>query len=139
MLGLLVVSHGHLAEQLVDAVRTIVGDVEALESVSIGWHDKVEKSSKRIEDAIRRVERGRGVLVLTDMFGGTPTNLALTLHKRDSIEIVTGVNLPMLIKFTSLRESLELHEAAAQVAERGREAIQVASQLLQAQPGGESS
>jgi PTS system mannose-specific IIA component len=136
MLGLLVVSHGHLAEQLVDAARTIVGDVDAFEAVSIGWDDKVEKSSKRIEEGIKRVDRGRGVLILTDMFGGTPTNLALTLHEQDSIEIVTGVNLPMLIKFTSLRETLKLHDAAAQVAERGREAIQVASQLLQAQPDG---
>jgi PTS system mannose-specific IIA component len=138
MLGLLVVSHGHLAEQLVGAVRTIVGEVDALEAISIGWDDKVETSSKRIEDAIRNVDRGQGVLVLTDMFGGTPTNLALMLHEQDRIEIVTGVNLPMLIKFTSLRESAELHEAAAQVAERGREAIQVASQLLQAQPGEEN-
>jgi PTS system mannose-specific IIA component len=139
MLGLLVISHGQLAEQLVDAARMIVGDVDAFEAVTIGWHDKVEKSSKRIEEAIQRVDRGRGVLVLTDMFGGTPTNLALTLHEKDRIEIVTGVNLPMLIKFTSLRENLDLQEAAAKVADRGREAIQVASQLLQAQPGGESS
>jgi PTS system mannose-specific IIA component len=142
MLGLLVISHGRLAEQLVEAVRTIVGEVDALEAVSIGWNDEVDSSSKRIEEALKRVDRGAGVLVLTDMFGGTPTNLALTLHERDKIEIVTGVNLPMLIKFISLREELELHEAAGRIAEKGKEAIQVASHLLLARDndaaGGES-
>jgi PTS system mannose-specific IIA component len=130
MLGLLVISHGRLAEQLVEAVRTIVGEVDALEAVSIGWNDEVDDSGKRIAEGLKRVDRGKGVLVLTDMFGGTPTNLALTLHERDRIEIVTGVNLPMLIKFISLREELELHEAAGRIAEKGREAIQVASHLL---------
>jgi PTS system mannose-specific IIA component len=134
MLGLLVISHGRLAEELVNAVRTIVGPVEALEAVSIGWNDEVEASTKRIQEAIRRVDCGQGALLLTDMFGGTPTNLALALHDPGKIEIVTGVNLPMLIKFANLREQLELHEAAGRIAEQGREAIHVASHFLQA-PG----
>jgi len=142
MLGLLVVSHGRLAEELVNAVRTIVGPVEALEAVSIGWNDDVEESSRRIEAAARRVDCGQGVLLLTDMFGGTPTNLALSLHEQGRIEIVTGVNLPMLIKFANLREQLELQEAAERIAQQGREAIHVAAHYLQAperKSGGEES
>lgn len=134
MLGLLVISHGRLAEELVNAVRTIVGPVEALEAVSIGWNDEVEASTRRIKETIKRVDCGQGVLLLTDMFGGTPTNLALALHQPGKIEIVTGVNLPMLIKFANLREQLELHEAADRIADQGREAIHVASHFLQA-PG----
>ena len=130
MLGLLVVTHGRLAEELVNAARTIIGEVEGLEAVSIGWNVEVDESSQHIADAIRRVDSGQGVLVLTDMFGGTPTNLALSLHEPDKIEIVTGVNLPMLIKFTNLREELDLHETAGQIAEQGRQAIHVASHLL---------
>jgi PTS system mannose-specific IIA component len=136
MLGLLVISHGRLAEELVNAVRTIVGPVEALEAVSIGWDDEVDASTKRIEEAIQRVDSGQGTLLLTDMFGGTPTNLALALHDPGRIEIVTGVNLPMLIKFANLREQLELQEAAGRIADQGREAIHVASHYLQA-PGRE--
>jgi PTS system mannose-specific IIA component len=136
MLGLLVVTHGRLAEELVNAVRTIVGSVDALEAVSIGWNDEVEESSRRINEAVRRVDCGQGVLLFTDMFGGTPTNLALSLHEEGKIEIVTGVNLPMLIKFANLREQLELDEAAERIAKQGREAIHVASHFLQA-PGRE--
>jgi len=142
MLGLLVVTHGRLAEELVNAVRTIVGSVDALEAVSIGWNDDVEESSRRIEAAANRVDCGQGVLLLTDMFGGTPTNLALSLHEQGRIEIVTGVNLPMLIKFANLREQLELQEAAERIAQQGREAIQVAAHYLQAperKTGGEES
>jgi PTS system mannose-specific IIA component len=134
MLGLLVISHGRLAEELVNAVRTIVGPVDALEAVSIGWDDPVEASTRRIEEAIGRVDCNQGVLLLTDMFGGTPTNLALALHDPGRIEIVTGVNLPMLIKFANLREQLDLHDAAGRIADQGREAIHVASHFLQVPP-----
>ena len=134
MLGLLVISHGRLAEELVNAVRTIVGPVDALEAVSIGWDDPVEASTQRIEGAIGRVDCGQGVLLVTDMFGGTPTNLALALHDPGRIEIVTGVNLPMLIKFANLREQLDLQDAAGRIADQGREAIHVASHFLQAPP-----
>ena len=128
---MLVVTHGRLAEELVETVRTVVAGVDALEAVSIGWDDDVNEATRRIEAGIKSVDRGRGVLLLTDMFGGTPTNLALSLHDAGNVEIVTGVNVPMLIKFANLREQLSLQDAAGQVAEQGREAIQVASSLLE--------
>ena len=103
MPGLLVVSHGTLAGELVDAVRRIVADVDALEAVSIGWDVDMEEAGRRIQEAIARVDREGGVLVLTDMFGGTPSNLALSLLEPGRIEVVTGVNLPMLIKCVNLR------------------------------------
>jgi PTS system mannose-specific IIA component len=128
--GLLVVSHGTLAGELVDAVRRIVADVDALEAVSIGWDVDMDEAGRRIQEAIARVDREGGVLVLTDMFGGTPSNLALSLLEPGRIEVVTGVNLPMLIKCVNLREQAELSEVARRVAEQGRQAIQVASELL---------
>jgi PTS system mannose-specific IIA component len=127
---MLVVTHGRLAEDLVEAVQTIVGPVERLAAVSIGWNDDVEAATGSIEEAIGRVDRGQGTLVLTDMFGGTPTNLSLSLHDPGKIEIVTGVNLPMLIKFANLRKEMSLQEAAAEIAEQGRQAIHVASDVL---------
>ena len=129
-LGLLVVSHGELAGELVKATRRIVGDLEALEAISIGWNDAVDASGRRIEEAVRRLDRGHGVLLLTDMFGGTPTNLALSLLQEGKVEIVTGVNLPMLIKATTLGEESDLGQAAALVADQGMGAIQVASHFL---------
>jgi len=135
MLGLLVLSHGRLAEELVQAATTIVGPVDGLEAVSIGWDDDVSGARARIEAAVNRVGGDEGVLILTDMFGGTPTNIALSLLEQGKVEVVTGVNLPMLIKFANLREELDLPQAAERIAAQGREAIQVASQLLGA-PGG---
>ena len=138
MLGLLVVTHGRVAEELVASARTIVGEVEGLEAVSIDWNDDVDEATRRIEQARKRVDTGQGVLLLTDMFGGTPTNLALSLLEPGKLEIVTGVNLPMLIKFTNLREERSLLETADAIAEEARQAVQVASRLLQgkgARPG----
>ena len=129
MLGLLVVTHGRLAEELVQAATTIVGPVEGLEAVSIGWDDDVGKARKQIEDAVGRLGH-EGVLILTDMFGGTPTNIALSLLEGGRVEVVTGVNLPMLIKFTNLREHVVLSEVSRHIAEQGRRAIQVASEIL---------
>jgi len=130
MLGLLVVTHGRLAEELVQAATTIVGPVEGLEAVSIGWDDDVSGARKRIEDAVGRLGREDGVLILTDMFGGTPTNIALSLLEDGRVEVITGVNLPMLIKFTNLREQIVLSEVSRSIAEQGRRAIHVASELL---------
>ncbi len=129
--GALVVTHGNLAEELVRATRTIVSDLEGLEALSIGWDDDVDTATARIEEAIKRVDRGQGVLLFTDMFGGTPTNLALSLLDAGKIEIVTGVNLPMLIKFTNLREETSLREAATRIVTEGRQAIHVASEILE--------
>lgn len=130
MLGMLVVTHGQLANEMVDALRMVVGEIDAVEAVSLGWNDDVDEVRRRIEEALAKVDRGRGVLLLTDMFGGTPTNEALSLHEHGKVEIITGVNVPMLIKFTNLRDELDLQQAAERVAEQGREAIQVASQVL---------
>ncbi len=130
MLGLLVVTHGEVAKELVASVRKIVGKIENLEAVSIDWNDDADEATRRIEEARERVDGGKGVLLLTDMFGGTPTNLALSMLEPGKLEIVTGVNLPMLIKFANLREDKGLLETATGIAEQAREAIQVASRLL---------
>ncbi len=130
MLGLLVVTHGEVAKQLVASVRQIVGEIERLEAVSIDWNDDVDEATRRIGEARERVDDGRGVLLLTDMFGGTPTNLALSMLEPGKLEIVTGVNLPMLIKFANLDRGTSLQEAADEIASDAREAIRVASRLL---------
>jgi len=134
MLGMLVVTHGNLARELVASARTIVTEDVALDALSIAWNDDAEGAAKAIREGIERVDRGRGVLVLTDMFGGTPTNLSLALLEPGRVEIVTGANLPMVIKFANLDRNADLAEAAASVARQGRESVQVASELL----GGES-
>ena len=128
--GLLVVTHGRLAEELVHAAQTIVGAHEAFEAVTIGWHDDPGEARGRIEGAIRRVDRGGGVLVLTDMFGGTPTNLALSFLEPGRVEVITGVNLPMLIKLATLAESKSLEDLAAFIKQYGQRNISVASELL---------
>ena len=128
--GMLVVSHGRLAEELVQAACTIVGPVEGLEALSIDWNDGIEAVQARLEQAVRRLDAGGGVVVATDMFGGTPANLGLALHERGRVEIVTGVNLPMLIKFAGLRGEIGVVEAAGRIAREGRQAIQVASEVL---------
>lgn len=130
MMGLLVITHGCLAEELVAATRRIVGDVDHLEGVSIDWDDDVDAARARIADRIAALDAGAGVLVLTDMFGGTPTNLALSLLEPGKVEIITGVNLPMLIKFTNLRERMDLDDVARKIADQGRHAIHVASEVL---------
>ena len=133
--GLLVVTHGRLAEELVNATRTIVETFDALEAVSIGWDDDPTEARRRIEEAIRRVDRGSGVLVLTDMFGGTPTNLALSFLEPGKVEVVTGVNLPMLIKFANLHAVDAFDETVRRIAQQGRDAIQVASEVLEKRTG----
>jgi PTS system mannose-specific IIA component len=133
------VTHGRFAEVLVESARRIVEDeIEALEAVSIDWNDDPNEATERIRTAIGRVDRGQGVLLLTDMFGGTPTNLALALLEPGRVEIVTGVNLAMLIKFANLRGQADLVGAAKELARQGRESIQVPSRLLrpEAEPQG---
>lgn len=133
--GLLVVTHGRLAEEIVSAVRTIIGDSDGLEAFSLDWDDDPADAQRRIEEAVKRLDRGGGVLVLTDMFGGTPTNLALSLLETSRVEVVTGVNLPMVVKFTNLRGSATLRDIAHKIADQGRLAIHVASDLLEKPPG----
>lgn len=134
MPGLLVVTHGAVAEELVKTAKTIVGPVDELEAVSIGWDDDVAAARARIEEAVQRVGRGSGALILTDMFGGTPTNIALSLLEPGRVEVLTGVNLPMLIKFTNLRDELSLADVARRIADQGRRAIHVASEILEERP-----
>ena len=133
--GLLVVSHGSLAETLVSAAKMIVGALDGLEAYSLDWDDDTTEAREHIEDAVRRLDRGGGVLILTDMFGGTPTNLALSLLETSRVEVVTGVNLPMIIKFTSLRGTVPLKDLAQRIAEQGRLSIHVASELLEKPDG----
>ncbi|MEO8042252.1 MAG: PTS sugar transporter subunit IIA, partial [Acidobacteriota bacterium] len=100
-IGGVIVSHGQVATELVAAAETVVGDISHVVAVSIGWHDDVEAAKNEIERAIKNVSQGRGVIVLTDMFGGTPTNISAMFLKEGEVEIVTGVNLPMVIKLAS--------------------------------------
>lgn len=130
MIGGLIVTHGRLAIELLNAAEAIVGDVENVAAVSIGWHDDVDMASSMIEKAIARVNSGSGVLVLTDMFGGTPTNIASTFLEDDTVEVVTGVNLPMLIKLIQLETDADLAKAARLVRETGQNNIYIASELL---------
>ncbi len=130
MIGGLIVTHGRLATELLNAAEAIVGDVRNIAAVSIGWHDDVDTATSMIEQAIQRVDTGSGVLVLTDMFGGTPTNLASTFLDEGSVEVVTGVNLPMLIKLIQLDPEADLATAAQQVRENGQSNIYIASALL---------
>jgi mannose PTS system EIIA component len=128
MIGIVVVTHGQLAGELVNAARTIVGDIPRIASVSIGWSDDMMSAREAIEKALAEVG-GEEALVLTDMFGGTPTNLSLPFLST-RVEIVTGVNLPMLIKLSSLREG-DLLEVARVVRDQGKGAIYVASEVLE--------
>jgi mannose PTS system EIIA component len=127
MIGILVLTHGRVAEELVNAARNIVGEVPAIVAVSIGWSDDPAAANTAIERGLAEV--GGTALVLTDMFGGTPTNLSLPFLS-DHVEIVTGVNLPMLIKACALREG-KLPEVARAVREQGKGAIYVASEILE--------
>jgi len=134
MIGIVVVTHGRLAEELLNAARAIVGDIPKIAAVSIGWSDEVKVATEAIGRALSEVApgteaAGEGALVLTDMFGGTPTNLSLPFLG-PAVEIVTGVNLPMLIKLTQAREG-SLREIARMVRDEGQEAIYVASDLLE--------
>ena len=98
MIGVLVVTHGNLAKELVHSARTIIGEIKNVQAVSIDWDDNVVEAREKIAKAIKKVDFGRGALILTDMFGGTPTNISLTFLKKNEVEIVTGVNLPMLLE-----------------------------------------
>ncbi len=137
MIGVVVVTHGQLATELVNSTETIVGDLPRFAAVSIGWHEDTHDARAELEQAIARVEQGQGVLILTDMFGGTPSNLAMTFLAGNNVEVITGVNLPMLIKLASLVETSDLLTAARELRDSGRNAIWVASDLLRGDRGEE--
>jgi PTS system mannose-specific IIA component len=128
MIGIVVVTHGRLGEELVNAAQTIVGTMPLIAVVSLGWSDDVTRSREAIKSAVGEV-RSDGVLLLTDMFGGTPTNLSLSFLS-EHVEIVTGVNLPMLIKLANHREE-PLGELARMARDHGQRSIVMASELLQ--------
>jgi PTS system mannose-specific IIA component len=130
MIGGIIVSHGKLAEELLNALTIILGEVVNMEAISIGWYDDVEDSKRKINQSLKKVDQKNGVLIFTDMFGGTPSNLSFSFLKDDRIEIITGVNLPMLIKFVSLQRSNKLKDVAKKVLEQGKKNIHLASALL---------
>ena len=132
-IGGVIVSHGQVANELVAAAEAVVGDLSHITAVSIGWHDDVEMAKAEIERAIANVSQGNGVLLLTDMFGGTPTNIAAMFLKANEVEIVTGVNLPMVIKLATLNRDVSLQELAKEVEDEGKEAICRAGVLLEPQ------
>jgi PTS system mannose-specific IIA component len=138
MIGVVVVTHGQLANELLNAAETIVGDLPTFTAVSIGWHDDVNNSRDEIAQAIERVDGGNGVLLLTDMFGGTPSNLGMTFLAADQVEVITGVNLAMLIKLAGLKSSSGLLGVAREMRDHGRHAIWVASDFLRGEKSGGS-
>lgn len=130
LVGALVVTHGQLGQELVSAAQAIVGEISHMAAVSIGWNDDVEESKKKIEQGVSEVDQGKGVIILTDMFGGTPSNLSLSLLKSNELEIVTGVNLPMVIKLANQSGADPLSELVSKVKEQGQSHISIASELL---------
>ena len=125
-----VVTHGHLAAELLAAAEMIVGPISFITAVSIGWHDDVDAARDEVQRAITRVSQGVGVLLLTDMFGGTPTNIASMFLDDGNIEVITGVNLPMIIKLSSQSGDTSLSDMARKVCDLGRQGIYLAGDLL---------
>jgi PTS system mannose-specific IIA component len=133
MIGMVLVTHGHLATEFLAALEHVVGPQRNVEAIDIGPEDDVEQRRRDIIDAIGRVETGAGVAVLTDMFGGTPSNLAISVMSGPSIEVVAGINLPMLVKLARLRSEVPLAEAVTRAQEAGRKYINIASRVLSGQ------
>jgi len=130
MVGGVVVTHGNLAAELVNAAEMIVRDLNHITAVTIGWHDTLEEAREQIGQAIGRVDQGAGVVVLTDMFGGTPTNIACTFLGSAPVEVVTGVNLPMIIRMAEQQPDENLATLARRVRDQGQKNIYLASEVL---------
>lgn len=130
MIGLVIVTHGRLAEEFVAATEHVVGAQERMKAVSIGADDDMEKRRADILEAAKAVDVGEGVIILTDMFGGTPSNLAISVMEKANAEVVAGVNLPMLIKLASIRTEKKLNDVVKAAHEAGRKYINVASWVL---------
>ncbi|MEJ7623039.1 MAG: PTS sugar transporter subunit IIA [Pyrinomonadaceae bacterium] len=129
--GGVIISHGQVGKELQVAAEALVGELSFVTAVSIGWHDDVELARGEIERAIQRVDSGRGVLLLTDMFGGTPTNIAAMFLRVNEVEVVTGVNLPMVVKLATANEEVSLHDLAKEIESQGKESILRAGTLLE--------
>jgi PTS system mannose-specific IIA component len=130
MIGLVLVTHGRLADEFVIAMEHVVGPQEQVATIAIGPEDDMEARRTDIADAIARVDGGGGVIVLTDLFGGTPSNLAISLMERGRVEVIAGMNLPMLIRLGSARKKMKVVDAVAAAREAGRKYISVASEVL---------
>ncbi|WP_188607877.1 PTS sugar transporter subunit IIA [Chelatococcus reniformis] len=130
MIGLVLVTHGCLATEFRSALEHVVGPQKQVETVTIGPDDDMDGRRRDILDAVKRVDTGEGVVVLTDMFGGTPSNLAISCMNGLKVEVIAGINLPMLIKLASVREDMPLADAVLQAQEAGRKYINVASRVL---------
>jgi len=130
MIGLVLVTHGRLAAEFITAMEHVVGPQDAIEGICIDADDDMEARRSDIAAAIAKVDRGDGVIILTDLFGGTPSNLAISLMKNDQIEVIAGVNLPMLIRLEGARKVMPVHAAVAAAREAGRKYISVASEIL---------
>ena len=130
MIGMVLVTHGRLAAEFVAALEHVVGPQQAIAAICIGPDDDMEQRRREILESVARVENGDGVVLLTDMFGGTPSNLAISVLDRARVEVIAGVNLPMLIKLARIRGEERLADAVAHAQEAGRKYINVASQLL---------
>ena len=130
MIGLVLVTHGKLAEEFRNALEHVVGPQKSFETVSIGPEDDMDQRRMDIVDAVSRADEGEGVIILTDMFGGTPSNLSISVMDNGRIEVIAGVNLPMLIKLASVRSENDMERALAELQEAGRKYINVASRVL---------
>lgn len=130
MIGLVLVTHGKLAEEFRLALEHVVGPQEAIETVCIGPEDDMDQRRQDVLEAAQRAERGQGVIILTDMFGGTPSNLAISVMNSGSVEVIAGVNLPMLIKLAGVRNDGDMERALVEASEAGRKYINVASRVL---------
>ena len=130
MIGLVLVTHGHLATEFVIAMEHVVGAQKAIAAIGIGARDDMEERRQEIADCIAKVDSGEGVIILTDLFGGTPSNLAISLMEKGKVEVIAGVNLPMLIRLDGVRKSMEITAAIAAAKEAGQKYISVASEIL---------
>ncbi len=130
MIGLVLVTHGHLASEFRSALEHVMGPQSQIEAITIGPDDDIEQRRKDILAAVGSVNSGAGVVILTDMFGGTPSNLAISVMNAPDIEVVAGINLPMLVKLATVRGEVPLDQAVAQAQDAGRKYINIASRVL---------
>ena len=130
MIGMVLVTHGHLSSEFRDALEHVVGAQKHMQTISIGPDDDMERRRRDIMDAVKRVDTGSGTILLTDMFGGTPSNLAISVMDDARVEVIAGMNLPMLIKLSTVRDSCTLEDAVEYAMEAGRKYISIASHVL---------
>ena len=130
MIGMILVTHGNLAEEFVNAMQHVVGRQDAVATVCIGPNDDMERRRDEIAARIREVNSGEGAIILTDLFGGTPSNLAISLMKAGEVEVIAGINLPMLIRLAKARGCMNVHDAAVAARDAGRNYITIASEYL---------